>query len=733
MNIVGDPLVLRRDVVLVPVTELSAEVRAKIEYDDGDYALSRLHGRMTSQIIDGETASLLELFREPITIVRAVMRNSRALAKDPQRWLDELLPHIDSFLRNKVLVPAGEEEEQETKQLVASGAKVGEWDVVYTVNVMEDSEIHRVRRNDVDGALKISRGGADGLIANEAEVLRWLDGGVAPRLLDSGEHEGHPWLVLEWCEGTDAGTAGRYGAHDRGAVLALCTSIANAYAELHARQVIHSDVHPRNIIVAPDRSVRIIDFGLSRIDGVSQRIMERGGMYYFFEPEYFASGLPASYAGEQYGLAALLYALIAGEHYLDFRYEREEMIRQTMTESPLPFTARGIPPWPEVEAILFRALSKKPAERFASMREFADALAAVRFEDETPLSEEARAFAERELASLEYPLAPRASVNYGLAGAALGMLRVACVRSDPKLLARAEVCRSRAAQFIGDDEGWYEETEAPPSMIGAISPFHTAAGLHATAAMIAYARADATTQRIATQAFIEGSSAPCDSLDLTLGRAGTLLACGLLLPLGSDVTALGRASLSDVWAQPWSDYLGVAHGWSGQLYATLRWCLASGDAPPGETRQRLHDLASKRVRRGRGAWWPRLAGSGVQDMMPGWCNGAAGHVFTFTAAYDLFREEELLRIAEEAAWNAWEEPLNHADLCCGSAGRAYALLNLYKHTGDRAWVSRARHLANHAVTAPAPREHALWKGTLGVAVLIADLESPESAQMPMFE
>ena len=738
MNI-SESFVLRGDVVLVPVTQLSAEVRAKIEYDEGDYALSRLHGRMTSQIIDGETAPLLELFREPTTIVSAVIRNGRALSKDPQSWLEELLPHIGMFIRNKVLVPADEKEESEARQLIASGTQVGDWDVLHTVNVMEDSEIHRVRRDSVNGALKISRGAADALISNEAEVLRWLDGHVAPRLHDSGEHEGRPWLVLEWCEGADAGIAAKYGAHDRSAVLALCTSIANAYAELHDRRVVHADVHPRNLIIAADRSVRVIDFGLSRIDGVSKRVMPRGGMYYFFEPEYLAAGqrgqeLAASFAGEQYALAALLYALIAGQHYLDFRFERDEMMRQTINDPPLPFTARGIPPWPEVEGILIRALSKNPADRFPSMRAFADALCAVRVDDETPLSDEARTFAEHELASLEYPLAPRASVNYGAAGAALGMLRVSCVRSDPRLLAAAEVWRSRAARFVGVDEGWFEDDEAPQSMVGSVSPFHTAAGLHAAAAMIAYARADSTAQRIATQAFIEASSAPVESLDLTLGRAGTLLACSLLLPLGSDVTTLGRSALDEVWAQPWpATYVGMAHGWSGHLYATLRWCLASGDAPHADLQNRLTELASLRVPRGRGAWWPRLTDSGARDMMPGWCNGAAGHVFTFTAAYDLLRDETFLRIAEEAAWNAWEEPIVHGDLCCGAAGRAYALLNLYKHTGDRAWVSRARHLANRAVTAPSMREHALWKGGLGVAVLIADLESPETAQMPMFE
>ncbi len=66
---------------------------------------------------------------------------------------------------------------------------------------------------------------------------------------------------------------------------------------------------------------------------------------------------------------------------------------------------------------------------------------------------------------------------------------------------------------------------------------------------------------------------------------------------------------------------------------------------------------------------------------------------------------------------------------------AYALLNLYKHTGSGEWLSHARRLANHAasVREEAQRPNSLWKGELGVAVLIADLESPENAQMPFFE
>lgn len=751
MNIT-DPLVLRSDVVLVPVSELSAEIRAKIDYEEGDYAVSRLHGRMPSTIIDSETASLLHLFKQPTTIADAVIRNSKELSKDPRVWLDELLPSIGIFLRNQVLAPAGEHNEPEVKPRIETGAQIHGWETLRCVNLIEDSEIHFVQRDGVNGALKIARDAVPlerSVYANEIAVLRHLDGcAFVPRVLDHGLHDDRPWLVSEWREGADAGLATSYARHDRTALLDLCVKIADAYAALHARGVIHADVHPRNVLITPRHDVTLIDFGLSRIEGSALPLMPRGGMYYFFEPEYLASlygprQLEATYAGEQYALAALIYLILTGKHYLDFRLDREEMMRQSRTEPPLPFAERGVPPWPEVEAVLSRALEKDPSKRFSSIREMADALRGAAAEEMPSLATD---LLDDELAALEsedaYPAAPRASINYGAAGGAMGLLRIAEARGDARLLALAEVWRTRAAEF--DD--WYEDELAPREMVGTISPYHTAAGLHAAAAMIAYARGDSYAQRHATRAFLEASHAPCPNLDLTLGRSGTLLAAAMLLERGSpEVLPLGEATLREVWtqldalpplaSQPRDTYLGIAHGWSGFLYATLRWCNASGASLPAQFIARLRELAEQRVPRGRGAYWPRTMAGGIHDMMPGWCNGAAGHVFVWTAAADALRDPQWLTLARDAAWNAWEEPLHHADLCCGSAGRAYALLDLYQHTGEREWLARACHLANHAASiarTTSQRAHALWKGELGVAVLLADLERPEEARMPFF-
>jgi hypothetical protein len=507
--------------------------------------------------------------------------------------------------------------------------------------------------------------------------------------------------------------------------------------------------------------VTLLDFGYSRFADRTPRV-GRGGLYAFFEPEHLAHGVHSSAAGEQYSLGALLYQLITGRDYLELRFDREELVQQVTADAPLPFAERGVPPWPEVERILFRALEKEPSQRYDSIAEMATQLAAARDDAAreslaAPLSAEAHALLERTLQSFarggamfasRYPI-PSANINHGAAGAAIGLLRIAEARGDAALLALADVWRSRAHALIGVDGAFYDKGGLSRASTGDVTPFHTESGVHAVGAMIAAARGDTSSQRRAITAFLRSSQHPCEELDLTLGRSGSLLAAALLLdisdelPEGAALRAFGAETMRAIWNEldarppiehsPNGTYLGMAHGWAGYLYAALRWCAASGDALPARLVERLDEYALFRMPKGRGATWRQSVDS--ERTVPGWCNGTGGQTFLFTLAHRLLGDERWLRLAEECAWNNWEEPCLVASLCCGSAGRAYALLSFYQHTGATEWLSRARQLANHAASvsfAKASRANTLWKGQLGVAVLIADLASPENARMPFF-
>jgi len=772
MNVI-EPFVLKQDVLLIPCAELSDDVRDRITFTEGDFTLSIRHGRALSQVIDGETAALLALFRQPRTIVEAVIENSRAYDRDPEAWLDEMLPHLGTFVQNRVLVQAGSEEEKEIRPQYDSGTTIAGWNIVRCVSLIEDSEIYQLRNGDDVAALKIARVTTPRLQAmfdNESAILRHLDGtGIAPRLIGAGVHEERPYLIIEWIAGVDTGVAAAQRRHDRASVIDLCASIAAAYATLHARGVLHGDVHNRNILVG--ERVLLLDFGYSRYADQDPPA-SRGGVSYFHEPELVAArrqgrSMPATAAGEQYAMAALLYQLTAGRSYVDFRYDREEMEQQIETDAPLPFASRGIPPWPEVEQILFRALEKDPARRYGSIAEMAALLAeardaAVRESLATPVSGEANALLATTLQSFarggamfatRYPTPPTASINYGCAGAAVGLLRIAETRGDPALLALASVWSARAKALIGSDGAYYnDERDLSRAILRDVTPYHTESGIHAAAAMIAAATGDTFSQRHAVHAFLRASNIPCPELDLTLGRSGSLLATAMLLAISEDLPeasalrAFGAETMSAIWSEldarppiensPANTYLGMAHGWAGYFYAALRWCAASGDAPPPRLAERLHEYTALKTLKGRGAFWRTTIDSPPHATMPGWCNGSAGQVFLFTLAHRLLGEEEWLHLAELCAWNNWDEPRAPSTLCCGTAGRAYALLNFYRHTGATEWLSRARQLANHAAstaTSTSQRENALWKGELGVAVLIADLASPETARMPFFE
>ena len=93
-------------------------------------------------------------------------------------------------------------------------------------------------------------------------------------------------------------------------------------------------------------------------------------------------------------------------------------------------------------------------------------------------------------------------------------------------------------------------------------------------------------------------------------------------------------------------------------------------------------------------------------------------------------------LAEKSAWNAWEGEDGPGSICCGDAGRAYAVLDFYRHSGDAIWIDRARRLCVRAFQAAAVTQpylpNSLYKGELGIAVLASDLERPERARQPFF-
>ncbi len=783
ISVLRGPLVLTEDISIVPLKELPGDLRSQIGGEEDDFTISRPRSRQIGKLISGSTAALLENFREPLTIVRAVARYSRKYQLNPQETLVEILPILRQLIGGGFLLPQNAKDLEPIRPALNSTTDFAGYHLLHCVQGLDDSELYLARNNaGAFAALKLARAGREKVLKprlkREAMVLQKLDGRVNPELLESGVIGGRPYLALTWCPGTDAAAAAAElrSAGDQAALACLLANIAKAYATLHRQGVVHCDVHPGNVLVSRNGAVTLIDFGLADFINGDALALPRGGVAFFYEPELARALLNkrrpsrAHPLGEQFNVAALFYLLATGNHYFDFTLENKAMLHQIITERPASFRERGLEPWPELESVLARALAKKPEHRYLDMAAFAEALASI-----TPLTTKITVFPDescgkliqRMLDSLQadgewfrkgLETAPSCSVNLGMAGIAYALYRMASARQDPQLLALADLWISKTLRHQdGPDAFTNADLDLTPDTIGRISPYHTASGPLVVRALLAQSVGNLAELESARGGFLAAIEQPNSRRSLALGTLGVVLACTLLLekspltdwPLAEVLRTTGQERLDQVWAEvenfasletgnDWSN-LGIAHGWAGLLYTTLRWHVVTGAPVPEGVRRRMAELFNCARPAGRGLAWPwRGKKGGGETTLPGWCNGAAGMVHLGCLAHRVLGDDLYLALAEGAAWQAWETGQGGVDLCCGLAGRAYALLCLYQHSEGTVWLRRAQILAQRAARlspglyAPDHPRHSLYQGELGVTVLLTEMERPEAASMPMF-
>jgi hypothetical protein len=176
--------------------------------------------------------------------------------------------------------------------------------------------------------------------------------------------------------------------------------------------------------------------------------------------------------------------------------------------------------------------------------------------------------------------------------------------------------------------------------------------------------------------------------------------------------------------------IGAAHGLVGNVHVLLRGgSLLAAEQRDEVERRAVETLTRLAVVEDGLANWPPVAGGPLtanDRIRVQWCHGAAGILISL---WDLAPDDEawgeLLLAAGRLVWQAGpirDEP----GLCHGTAGNAYALLALWRRTGDEQWLERARAFAQHAAKQVEERadrlghgRHSLFTGDEGVALCLA--------------
>jgi serine/threonine-protein kinase len=205
------------------------------------------------------------------------------------------------------------------------------------------------------------------------------------KILDCDEHEGQPFIVLEYMAhslGSFIGESYRVESPSR----IIAPEKASSYLRqtlsglerLHFAGIVHRDIKPYNLMLTSDDRVKIIDFGLSRVRGEEETAIPgmQVGSPYYAAPEQSRKAAAVDGRADVYSVGALGYRMLTGSLYSSTAGEKAP---------PSALNPELDPAWDE---LLARSLAKDPEQRFASALEMRLALETLPIRQRKGLREE---------------------------------------------------------------------------------------------------------------------------------------------------------------------------------------------------------------------------------------------------------------------------------------------------------------------------------------------------------
>lgn len=225
----------------------------------------------------------------------------------------------------------------------------------------------------------------------ERQILAGLDHPNIARILDGGDTaDGRPFYVMEHIAGVPIDEHCASAQADVRTRLGLFRQVCLAVEHLHEKAVIHRDLKPSNVLVTPDGIVKLLDFGIARIQGIAglaSPVSSPGHQTMIMTPGYASpeqiDGREVDKPSDVYSLGVLLYQLLTGELPFGDDHGRPDVSAQLSGRAPVPPSRRGAlaarrsdrPPstrqlriTADLDRVTLGALEKEPLLRYPAVR-----------------------------------------------------------------------------------------------------------------------------------------------------------------------------------------------------------------------------------------------------------------------------------------------------------------------------------------------------------------------------
>ena len=204
-------------------------------------------------------------------------------------------------------------------------------------------------------------------------------------VFDVGEHEGQPFIVMEYLDGGSIYDCARSSAVSPGRALEWLRQSAAALDAAHAQGVVHRDVKPANLLLDDEDRVHVTDFGIASAAGFDTLTLPGTvlGTAGYLSPEQ-ARGETATAASDRYALGVVAFELLTGRR----PYAAETPVTEAFAHlnAAIPSAEQTTPALPRgIDDVFQRALAKEPSDRPASAGELVEELRDV-FRDAEPVT-----------------------------------------------------------------------------------------------------------------------------------------------------------------------------------------------------------------------------------------------------------------------------------------------------------------------------------------------------------